>query len=257
VENFVDASGVRTWYEEIGEGSPVLFLHGGIISSAGYADQRGLSRRHRLILPERRGHGHTPEVDGPISYQIMADDTVAFMDAIGLERAHIVGHSDGGIIGLLIAMAHPDRVDRLVPISANTNPDVASEPEMFGWMQNATDEEFAAAASHWGPTSPDYPARSTAFFGRMRHMFVTEPNITSADLARISAPTLILGADHDIMVLEDLLVQFRGIPNAQLAIVPGVTHMLTAEKPDLVNELILTFLAADLAPASSPGQANA
>jgi pimeloyl-ACP methyl ester carboxylesterase len=256
VENFVEANGVRTWYEEIGEGPPVLFLHGGIVSSAAYADQRGLSRRHRLILPERRGHGHTPEVDGPISYQIMADDTVAFMDAIGLERTHIVGHSDGGNVGLLVAITHPERVDRLVPISANTSPDV-NEPQMFGWLQNTTDEEFAAAASHWGPTSPDYPTRSAAFFAGMRRMFLTEPKITPADLARITAPTLILGADHDMMVLEDLLVQFRGIPNGQLAIVPGVTHMLTAEKPDLVNELILTFLAADLAPASSPGRANA
>jgi pimeloyl-ACP methyl ester carboxylesterase len=256
VDNFVEANGVRTWYEEIGEGSPVLFLHGGIVSSAAYSDQRALARRHRLILPERRGHGHTPEVDGPISYQIMADDTVAFMDAIGLERAHIVGHSDGGNIGLLVAMAYPDRVDRLVPISANTSPSV-NEPEMFGWLQSATDEDFAAAASHWGPTLPDYPPRSMAFFARMRRMFLTEPNITSDDLARIAAPTLIMGADRDLMVLEDLLVQFRGIPNAQLAIVPGVTHMLTAEKPDLVNELILTFLAADLAPAASQAQANA
>jgi pimeloyl-ACP methyl ester carboxylesterase len=91
----------------------------------------------------------------------------------------------------------------------------------------------------------------------MRQMFLTEPDIKAEDLARIAAPTLILGADRDMMVLEDLLVQVRGIPNAQLAIVPGATHQLTAEKPELVNDLILGFLAADLTSPAAAGQTGA
>jgi pimeloyl-ACP methyl ester carboxylesterase len=245
VDGFIDAGGVHTFYEVAGDagGDPILFLHGGLVSGADYAAQRdGLAQQHTVILPDRRGHGRTPEVDGPISYDLMAQDTVDFMDALGLDRAHLAGHSDGGIIALLVAIAHPERVNRLVPIGANTSPD-ANQPEMMGWLAGATDEELAASVAEWGTTGPDWPTRSMAFFGRMRQMIVTEPHIAADDLARITAPTLIIGADRDLMSLEDLIFQFRGIPNAQLAIVPGVTHGLTGEQPDIVNNVILRFLA--------------
>jgi pimeloyl-ACP methyl ester carboxylesterase len=243
MHGYVDANGVHTFYEVAGDGGdPVLFLHGGLVSGDEYAPQRhALSQRRTVILPDRRGHGRTPEVDAPFGYQTMADDTIAFMDAIGLQRAHVVGHSDGGILALLLAVQWPDRVASIVPISANTRAD-AVEPQMRSWLESASVEEFQAAARQFAPERPDWPQPSRAFFVRMREMILTEPSITPDDLARITARALIVGADRDFVTLEDLATQFRSIPNAQLAIVPGTGHELTSSHPDIVNAIIERFL---------------
>jgi pimeloyl-ACP methyl ester carboxylesterase len=242
---YVDANGVHTFFEVLGEGdAPVLFLHGGMVSGGDYA---GLAARLALhgtvILPDRRGHGRTPEVDEPITYARMAEDTVAFMDAIDLERAHIAGHSDGAIIALLLAIDHPQRVNRLIPISGNTNPG-AMQPDIAAGLAASTAAEFAAASAQFA-TGSVWPDRSPAFFERMRTLFLTEPHITPADLGRIASRTLIVGAERDFVTLDDLVLQFRSIPGAQLAIVPGTDHELTTSVPDLVGDLILRFLASD------------
>jgi pimeloyl-ACP methyl ester carboxylesterase len=242
LDGFIDANGVHTFYEVAGDGGdPVLFLHGGIVSGADYAAQRdALAQRRTVIVPDRRGHGRTPEVDGPMSYDLMTDDTVAFMDAIGLERAHAIGHSDGAIIALLLAIRHPDRVTSIVPISGNTSPDAVVEESRVG-LEQATPEAFAASAEFFY-TGDVRPTRSVAFFERMKQMFLSEPDITTDDLARITVPALIVGAVRDFVSLEDLVKQFRGIPNAQLAIVPGTGHELTGSQPDVVNAILLRFL---------------
>jgi len=253
MHGYVDANGVHTFYEVAGDGGdPVLFLHGGLVSGEEYAPQRhALGQRRTVILPDRRGHGRTPEVDAPFGYETMADDTVAFMDAIGLERAHVVGHSDGGILALLLAIHHPDRVTSIVPISANTTSD-AVEPQMRSWLQAASVEEFRASARQFAPERPEWPQPSGSFFARMREMILTEPAITADDLARISAPALIVGADRDFVSLDDLAAQFRHIPNAQLAIVPGTGHDLTGTHPDIVNAIIVRFLDAVSAGPATP-----
>ena len=103
MNGYVDVGGIHTYYEAVGDGPPVLLLHGGLMSGADYPDQvAALSARFRVVAPDRRGHGHTADVEGPITYELMAADTIAFMDALGIDRAHIVGHSDGANIGMLL-----------------------------------------------------------------------------------------------------------------------------------------------------------
>jgi pimeloyl-ACP methyl ester carboxylesterase len=251
VDGFIDANGVHTFYEVAGDGGdPVLFLHGGVVSGADYAPQRdALARRRTVILPDRRGHGRTPEVDGPMSYDLMTDDTIAFMDAIGLERAHAIGHSDGAIIALLLAIRHPDRVTSIAPISGNTTPDGINEESRVG-LAAASVADFAASAEFFY-TGDVRPTRSLAFFGRLKQMFLSEPDISTDDLARITVPALVVGADHDFVTIDDLAKQFRGIPNAQLAIVPGTGHELTTSHPDVVNAILERFL--DEVPSLSAG----
>jgi len=242
---WVDANGVHTYFDVVGDGGdPIVFLHGGIVSGSDYPALRDrLAQRRTVILPDRRGHGRTDEVDGPMSYDLMARDTIAFMEAIGLPRAHVVGHSDGAIIALLVAIARPDLVERLVPMSGNTRFD-AIDPQALAELRNATDEQFAAFSEQYA-SGEYWPQRSVAFFGKMRRMFLTEPDIPASDLGRITAPALIMAADRDFVTLADLETQFRSIPNAQLAILPGVGHEFPVEVPDLTADLVERFLAPE------------
>ena len=120
----VEANGVRHHYEEHGAGAPVLLLHGGWNRRrAGVRQTPVLAERHRVVLIDRRGHGRTPDVDGPITYEVMRDDTIACIEALDLAGAHLVGWSDGGIVALMVAIARPDLVGRIVAIGANASAD--------------------------------------------------------------------------------------------------------------------------------------
>lgn len=122
---YAELPGVRTWYETDGpeDAEPLLLLHGGLCTNETWAAQRpDLAASHRLYLPERRAHGHTPDVDGPLSYGDMAEDTVDFLERVVRGPAHLVGWSDGGIVALLVALARPDLVRKVVAIGANFRP---------------------------------------------------------------------------------------------------------------------------------------
>ena len=108
---YVDLGGVNTWYDERGEGEPLVLLHGGLVDSRWFEPNlEPLAEHFHVYLPERRGHGHTPDVEGPITYQLMADDTIAFLERVVARPADLVGHSDGGVVALLIGIQRPDLV---------------------------------------------------------------------------------------------------------------------------------------------------
>ena len=105
---YIEIGGVKTWYDEDGSGEPLVLLHGGLSTNETWAPQMPeFAERFRVLAPERRGHGHTPDVDGPLSYDAMATDTIGFLDAVVRRPADLVGWSDGGIIGLIVAMRRP------------------------------------------------------------------------------------------------------------------------------------------------------
>src|SRR5258708_2126648 len=118
--NSVDVNGLSTYYRAYGQGDPLVLLHGGFGSGEDLEPVvRELAKHFRVIAPDRRGHGRTADVEGPITYDNMGSDTIAFMEAIQLPKAHLVGFSDGGILCLLIALQRPDLVSLMVPVSAN------------------------------------------------------------------------------------------------------------------------------------------
>jgi pimeloyl-ACP methyl ester carboxylesterase len=245
----VDAGGIPTYYEVRGAGEPVILLHGGMCTAETFdAQASGLAGRHRVYVPERRGHGRTPDVEGPITYENMADDTIAFMEAVGLESAHLVGWSDGALVGLLVAMRRPELVRKLVLIGQYLNLDGARE-DGLALMQSFTAATFPPMfRDMYGAVSPDGPEHFDTVFDKLAPLWRSDPGIALADLAGITTPTLVLAGDDDVVTVEHAAAVARALPDAQLAIVPGTSHALPMEKPELVNRLVLDFLADEQPP---------
>jgi pimeloyl-ACP methyl ester carboxylesterase len=158
---YIDANGVHTYYETEGEGEPLVLLHGGTAPIETWAAQRpALAAKYTVYLPERRAHGRTADVDGPITYEIMADDTIAFMDALGISNAYLVGWSDGANTGMLVALHRPDLVRTLVSIGGNFHYDGLGAG-LVAFAQTMTSETHAPALrALYETSSPE--ARSTS-----------------------------------------------------------------------------------------------
>jgi pimeloyl-ACP methyl ester carboxylesterase len=119
---YVQLGVVKTWYDEHGQGDPLVLLHGGLADARFFAPNLpALAEHFHLYTPERRGHGHTPDVEGPITYQLMTDDTITFLETVVGQPADLVGHSDGAFVAMLVAMQRPELVRRLVMISGGFN----------------------------------------------------------------------------------------------------------------------------------------
>ncbi|WP_203184252.1 alpha/beta fold hydrolase [Streptomyces pratensis] len=242
---YAELPGVRTWYEAAGSGGPLVLLHGGFCTNDTWGAQRAdLASAYRVFLPERRAHGHTPDVAGPLSYQDMADDTEAFLETVVGQPAHLVGWSDGGVVALLVAIARPDLVGKVVVIGANfrPSPECFAEPEMLDTMTPGS-ADLAFFRQMYEAVTPDGADHWPAVAEKVVDMWRTQPTLTTGDLARVEAPTLIVVGDDDMMTLEHTTALYRAIPGSQLAVVPGASHLVPLEKPELVNRLILDHLA--------------
>ncbi|MFD7078891.1 alpha/beta fold hydrolase [Streptomyces sp. NPDC059918] len=245
--DYVELPAVRTWYETEGSGDPLVLLHGGFCTNETWGAQRAdMAAGYRVFLPERRAHGHTPDVEGPMSYQAMAEDTVDFLEAVVGDPAHLVGWSDGGIVALMVAAARPALVRKVVVIGASFRPaeEAFAEPAMLDTMTPGSDEmQFFRAM--YDPVTPDGAGHWPVVAAKVLAMWRGQPTMTPADLGRITAPTLVMAGDDDMVSLEHTTALYRGIPGSQLAVVPGASHLAPLEKPDLVNRLILDHLGQD------------
>ena len=241
---YVDANGVHTYYEEQGSGDPLLLLHGGLADASGFALRTpAFAERYRVIVPDRRGHGRTADVEGPITYDVMADDTIAFMDALGTGPGHLVGWSDGGDVGLLVAIKRPDLVRKLVLMGANFSADGLMPEAAAAFKPDSDTSIVPVMRDMWKAAAVD-PDRFEAVLDKMMHCWF-DYAIPAADLARVAAPTLVMVGDDDIVRFEHSIELFETIPDAQLAVIPGASHLAPVEKPELVNQLVLDFLAAE------------
>jgi pimeloyl-ACP methyl ester carboxylesterase len=251
---YVEIGGVSTWYDEAGRGEPLVLLHGGMCTNETWGAQiPAFAERFHTLAPERRGHGHTADVEGPLSYGGMATDTIGFLDQVVGGPAHVVGWSDGGIIGLMVAVERPDLVRKLVVIGTNydTTGLVAEAEEMFAHM-TPDSPGMSRLRGLYELHSPDGPEHWPVVFAKFKEMAAHEPQIAVDDLARISAPTLVLIGDDDIVSLEHTASLYRAVPNGELAVLPGTSHTVLFEKPELMNRIVLDFLEQEPAPTMLP-----
>ncbi|MFI7345478.1 alpha/beta fold hydrolase [Streptomyces sp. NPDC049936] len=247
--DYADLPGVRTWYESEGTGDPLVLLHGGFCTNDTWGAQRAdLAAAYRVLLPERRAHGHTPDVDGPLTYQDMADDTVAFLETVVDAPAHLVGWSDGAVVALLVALARPDLVRRLVLIGANFRPagECFVEPGMLDAM-TPDSPDMAFFREMYEAVSPDGADHWPVVALKVIDMWRTQPDLTERELGRVTAPTLVVTGDDDLMTLEHTTALYRALPDARLAVLPGASHLVPLEKPALVNGLVLDHLGQEAA----------
>lgn len=240
--DYIDVKGLRTYYEVHGEGDPLLLMHGGFCTVETFARQTlEFAKSYRVYLPERRGHGRTPDA-GEMSYEAMAQDTVGFMEALGIESAHLVGYSDGGNTALLMALRQPELIRKLVVIGANFHYN-GMAPVALEAMEKSTPENFYPwLVNAYKEHSPDGLEHFPVVFEKLMRMWREEPMLSAEDIARIQAPTLILVGDRDWVAMDHTLQMYESIPNSQLCVVPGATHGAPFEKAALVNQIVLEFL---------------
>jgi pimeloyl-ACP methyl ester carboxylesterase len=235
--------GARIFWRSYGAGSPVILLHGGLANGEYWGNQvPALVRDHRrVILIDSRGHGRSTRDGRPYTYELMASDVIAVMDTLGLERAAVVGWSDGAIIALVMALKYPDRLTRAFAFAANMDPSgVKSDTE--------TNPTFARFERQCGG---DYrrlsatPGDFAAFQAAIETMWDKEPNYTAADLARIATPVAIVDGDHD-EAIKRVHTEYlaRTIPGARLIILPGLSHFAMLQNPAVFNAAMLGFLDA-------------
>ncbi len=246
---YVNLPGVRTWYGESGAGEPLVLLHGGVVDARFFDGNIGpLAARFRVFTPDLRGHGHTPDVDGPFSYEAFARDTIEFLEGVVEGPAHLAGHSVGAGVALLVAVRRPDLVRRLVLISGAYHHDGL----LPGTDQVDVDQVVAAFGASYGEVSPDGREHYPVIVRKVADMDTREPTLTVTDLEHVTSRTLILASDDDIITLEHTLALYRGIQDSELAVVPGTSHFLIQEKPELCNKIIVDFLATDAVPTIAP-----
>lgn len=250
----IDLNGVRTWYAEHGAGERLVYLHGGM-SDARELDPvlDAYAARFRVFTPERRGHGHTPDVEGPITFPAMAADTIAFLETVVGGPADLVGFSDGATTALHVALERPDLVRRLVLISGQFHYS-GLLPNLFG-----DDPVAAVAALADSPLAHAYAEVSregaehfAVLAEKIIRLAQTEPVLKAEQLRGVGARTLVVCGDDDVVALEHTIELYRSLPDSELAIVPGTSHVLIMEKAELVARLVLDFLTLDPVPTIIP-----
>jgi pimeloyl-ACP methyl ester carboxylesterase len=239
-QGFVAVAGASLYYATFGAGEPVILLHGGAGNSEHWANQiPALAGRFKVIVLDSRGHGRSTRDARPFSYSLMADDIVALMDALGLKRPSLVGWSDGGIVGLDLAIRHPERVGRLVLFGANFN---LSGIRKGGGPHATFAAYFDRCADDYRRLSPT-PASWDAFVGALRAMWSTQPDLKREQLARIAAPTLVLaGEREEIIRVEHTRELSTLIPGARLLTIRDASHFAPWQQPAAFNAALLAFL---------------
>ena len=247
VDAFVMVHGLRMHYLRRGHGPALVLLHGGLTSAEACWSRTALpffAAQFDVIAPDQLGQGRTnDDLTHPMGYHAMAEDTVELLGQLGVTRAVFVGWSDGGILALDIAMHHPVLATKIVASSANSDPGGAA-PDVVAMFKTVPADSplLKEARDAHARLSPDGPSHWPVLFERMRTLYMTEPQWTTADLATIAAPTLIIAGDHDAIRTEHTVQIAASIPGAELAILPNAGHGVPLDDPARWDAVILRFL---------------
>lgn len=264
---YVAVNGLNMYYEMHGTGTgtgsgsdvPLVLLHGGM-SATGTSFGKllpGLAQSRRIIALEQQAHGHTADIDRPLSMEQMADDTAAALQQLGITNADILGYSVGAGIALQVAIRHPEMARKLVLISVTYN-SAGLHPGLQEGIANVTPEAFAGTPFYEeylqiAPRPEDFPR----LVERMKQLDSQVQDWPAEAIQAIKSPVLLIIGDSDIIRPEHAVEMFRllgggvmgdmaGLPNSQLAILPGTTHITVVHRADLLLTIIPAFLDAPM-----------
>ena len=235
---YANVNGIRMYYEIYGSGEPLLVIHGNGETLASMRFQIAhFAAGHRVIAADSRGHGKSGLDTDRLNYVQMMEDYNSLLEQLHLKSVNVIGWSDGGILSLLLAIHHPDKVGKLAIMGANLRPDeTAVNPWTAQLLQPVSDHIDAMLAS--GDTSDNW-----ALSRQLLDLLMLQPDIPVADLQRIEVPVLVIAGDRDIIRNEHTLEIFDNLPRAHLAILPGQTHWAPMNDPDGFNALVARFFA--------------
>jgi pimeloyl-ACP methyl ester carboxylesterase len=242
--NYANVSGLKMYYEIHGTGSPLVLLHGAFGCATVFPT---LAKNRQVIAIELQGHGHTADIDRPLTYEQMADDTAALLKQLKIEQADFFGYSMGGTVALGVAIRHPKLVRKLVTAGS-----------LYGKMEDAYDPEivtqFKSLSSDFAPkelkdpydkVAPD-PKQWPVLVAKVKKMGLEFKGFAREDMKSIKAYVLVTIGDRDVVRPEHAVEMFRLIPNAQLAVFPGGDHFMLWRSPEKMLPTIAAFLDAPL-----------
>ena len=251
---YVHVNGMKMYYEVSGEGEPLIVLHGAYMNIPTMGDIiPKLAKTHKVYALEFQGHGRTTDINRRITYQNLADDVAAFMNALGLTKAHVFGYSMGAVAGLQLAIRHPEKVNRLV--AASVAFDVQGwQPAFREFIPHMTVEmllemPFADEFRKYVEDPDAFPALVEKLIALER-----EPMAWEADVRKLKTPVLIIAGDADVVTLEHSVELFRllgggimgdmgiPLPVSRLAIMPATSHTAVITQADLLHGFIEPFL---------------
>lgn len=238
-QGYVQNEGANIWYTTYGSGPPVILLHGGLGHSGnwGYQVPALLRKGYRAVLIDSRGHGRSTRDTQPFSYELMASDVLAVMDALHLERAGLVGWSDGACIALVLAAKAPSRVAGVFFFACNMDPSGVNPFEFTPTLSrcfNRHTKDYAQLSAT--------PERFKDFVEAVTLMQRTQPNYSTHDLAEIRVPVTIVQSEHEEFIKPEHAEYLAwSIPNADLVMLNGVSHFAPLQRPGQFNTAILTF----------------
>lgn len=237
---YANVNGVQLYYAVYGHGQPVLLLHGGLGNSNYWGGQvRELSKHSAVIVMDSRGHGRSTRNAQTYTYELMESDVIGLLDRLKVREVSLIGWSDGGIIGLVMALRHPERLNRVFAFGANSDPSGVN-PKLGDSVN--FNRFIARTEVEYGQLSKT-PRNFAGFVEAISKMWGSEPHITG-QLNRIRLPITIADGQYDEAILRSHTVMMaKAIPGAKLVILPNVSHFAMIQNPAEFNAALETFLA--------------
>lgn len=247
VGKYTEVNDIKMYYEVYGEGHPLLMISGNNGSINNWSNQIPIySQKYKVIACDSRAQGRSYDSNLEITYSLMASDYNELLAKLKLDSVFVLGWSDGGIIGLDMAINYPSKVKKLIIGGTNFVHDTtAIYPkviDIYSKFKSTPFEQLPELIRQGYTTLSPQPERAKIIFNKLVDLVLKYPNYSVSDLVKIKVPTLVIAGDHDLIREEHTIKLFQGIPHAQLFIVPGATHISLLEKPDLLNKIIDDFL---------------
>lgn len=232
VGKYITTRGIKMYYETYGKGEPLLMIHGNGGSISAFKYQIGFFQKHyKVIVADSRAQGKTIDYGEVLNYEMMAEDMNALLDSLHIASANVIGWSDGGINGLLLAIHHPEKVKKLVISGANLIPDDSVlDPQGVAFIADAKKELMAA--------KQDASIKNTL---KLINMMALEPHIPTTDLQKIKCPVLVIGGDADVIKPSHTVQIFENIPQANLWILPFAGHATMQRSKEEFNSKVFAF----------------